>query len=189
MSSHHVVREKQEPALLILGLDNFDDELLGQLLEWSPTIIATPQTAGSLMSYGIKIDWLITNETTEIEQSDVKLMHAANDNFVYAALQHLVNYGYPAVNIITDEFRLDDYLPFVSQINVVILNGNQRIFPVSSGFSKWKPAGEIIWLLRPVTGLNTTGLEQIDESQFQTIADGIFSLHFQQPFVFIGEQL
>ncbi|HEY8930947.1 MAG TPA: thiamine pyrophosphokinase [Mucilaginibacter sp.] len=189
MSSHHVVREKQEPALLVLGLDNFDDELLGQLLEWSPTVIATPQTAEKLLSYGIKIDWLITNGTTEIEQSDVKLMHITDSNLVYAALQHLTGYGYPAVNIIANEFRFHDYTPFVSQINLVILNGNQRIFPITSGFSKWKPAGEIIWLLKPVTGLETSGLEQIDESRFQTIADGIFSLHFQEPFVFIGEQL
>ena len=100
MSSHHVVREKQEPALLVLGLDNFDDELLGQLLEWSPTVVATPQTVEKLLSYGIKIDWLITNGTAEIEQSDVKLMHAADSNLAYAALQHLSGYGYPAVNII-----------------------------------------------------------------------------------------
>ena len=44
MSSHHIVREKQEPALLVLGLDDFPDELLGQLLEWSPTVIVTADT-------------------------------------------------------------------------------------------------------------------------------------------------
>ncbi|MFD2144372.1 hypothetical protein [Mucilaginibacter antarcticus] len=42
MSSHHIVREKQEPALLVLGLDGFDEEQLGQLLEWSPTLMAPP---------------------------------------------------------------------------------------------------------------------------------------------------
>ena len=41
MSSHHIVREKQEPALLVLGLNNFSTELLGQLLEWNPTVITT----------------------------------------------------------------------------------------------------------------------------------------------------
>ena len=57
MSSHHIVREKQEPALLVLGLDNFPDELLGQLLEWSPTVITTSQTAEKLVVNGTKIDW------------------------------------------------------------------------------------------------------------------------------------
>ena len=55
MSSHHIVREKQEPALLVLGLDSFPAELLGQLLEWNPTVIATQLTAKSLNDYGIKI--------------------------------------------------------------------------------------------------------------------------------------
>ncbi|RZK41505.1 MAG: thiamine pyrophosphokinase, partial [Pedobacter sp.] len=39
MSSHHIVREKQEPALYIHQLGNFDEEKLGQLLEWSPTVL------------------------------------------------------------------------------------------------------------------------------------------------------
>ncbi len=61
MSSHHIVREKQEPALLVLGLDSFSDELLGQLLEWSPTVIVTELTAERINAYGIKIDWIISN--------------------------------------------------------------------------------------------------------------------------------
>lgn len=39
MSSHHIVREKQEPALLIMDLNGFNDEHLGQLLEWNPTVL------------------------------------------------------------------------------------------------------------------------------------------------------
>ncbi len=72
MSSHHIVREKQEPALLVLGLDNFPNELLGQLLEWSPTVITTSQTAEKLIVNGIKIDWIITDGDEDISQSDVK---------------------------------------------------------------------------------------------------------------------
>ena len=65
---------KQEPALLVIGLDNFPDELLGQLLEWSPTVIATPETAEKLAAYGIKIDWVIADCTGEVFQSDIKLL-------------------------------------------------------------------------------------------------------------------
>ena len=39
MSSHHIVKEKQEPALYIHQLGDFNEEFLGQLLEWSPTVI------------------------------------------------------------------------------------------------------------------------------------------------------
>ena len=39
MSSHHIVRERQEPALLITDVYSIDPELVGQLLEWSLSLI------------------------------------------------------------------------------------------------------------------------------------------------------
>jgi hypothetical protein len=39
MSSHHFVRDQQEPALLILALEAFTYDSLGELLEWVPTVI------------------------------------------------------------------------------------------------------------------------------------------------------
>ena len=189
MSSHHIVREKQEPALLVLGLDGFDDELLGQLLEWSPTVITTPLTAEKLNSYGIKIDWIIADGIDEIEQSDVKLMSANNHNLAEAALKHLTAYEYPSVNIVTDELNLSDYDPYSAQINIVIFNNGKKIFPISPGFSKWKPAGDIIEILGTVKNLEITGLEKIGENRYKTVNDGLFSLRFDAPFLFIAEEL
>jgi thiamine pyrophosphokinase len=189
MSSHHIVREKQEPALLVLGLDNFPDELLGQLLEWSPTVITTGQTAEKLISYGIKIDWIITDGNDDVLQSDVKLMSRGDDNLTDAALKYLTSYEYPAVNIITDELRLKDYEHFADHLDVVIFHGGKKIFPVTPGFSKWKPAGEIIEILSTVKKLDFTGLEKINDRCYKTTEDGFFSLHFDAPFLFIAEVL
>ena len=189
MSSHHVVREKQEPALLVLGLDGFDDELLGQLLEWSPTVITTPLTAEKLNSYGIKIDWIITDGGDEIEQSDVKLMSANNHNLAEAALKHLTAYEYPSVNIVTDELNLRYYESYAAQINIVIFNNGKKIFPVSPGFSKWKPAGDVIEILGDAKNLETTGLEKTGDNLYKTVSDGLFTLRFDGPFLFIAEEL
>ncbi len=189
MSSHHVVREKQEPALLVLGLDDFPQELLGQLLEWSPTVIATPKTAEKLIVNGIKVDWIITNGTDDVLQSDVKLMSAGDDNLTDAALEYLISDEYPAVNIVTDELNLEDYLHFADKINLVIFHGHKKIYAVNPGFSKWKPAGEIIELLSPANGFDFKGLEKISDNQFKTTDDGFFSLHFNEPFLFIAEVL
>src|SRR6202012_448525 len=101
MSSHHIVREKQEPALLVLGLDSFPFEMLGQLLEWNPTVITTRQTAQLLIDAGIKIDWIITDELHSNLQSDMKQMPAGNDTPIEAALKYLITHSYPAVNIVT----------------------------------------------------------------------------------------
>lgn len=189
MSSHHIVREKQEPALLVLGLDTFPSELLGQLLEWSPTVIATWQTAELLNDYGIKIDWIITDGVNKPLQSNIKQMPAGSDTPVEAALKYVVTHSYPAVNIVTDDFQLKDYLFFADKINLVIFHGNQKIYAINSGFSKWKPAGELLEILTPPNELQYSGLEPTGNHCFKTTHDGFFSLQFDQPFVFIAESL
>jgi thiamine pyrophosphokinase len=50
----------------------FSEELLGQLLEWSPTVITTPLVAEQINAYEIKIDAIIADELDEVLQSDVK---------------------------------------------------------------------------------------------------------------------
>ncbi|QEC77162.1 thiamine pyrophosphokinase [Mucilaginibacter ginsenosidivorax] len=190
MSSHHIVREKQEPALLVLGIDNFEEELLGQLLEWSPTVITTPDTAEKLNSFGIKIDWIITDDDGAVlAQSDVKLIAAGNSNITQAALNFLTVNNYPAVNVIADELELSDFLPYADKINLVIFNARQKIYPVISGFSKWKPAGEQIEVLSKTKALRFSGLKDNGENNYQTIADGFFSLQFEEPFLVIAEAL
>jgi thiamine pyrophosphokinase len=189
MSSHHIVREKQEPALLVLGVDHFPEELLGQLLEWSPTVIATLHTAEKLDTFGIKVDWVISNEDNGLLQSDTKLLPNGDDMPTAAALRYLIAHNYPAVNIVTDVLDVDDYVEYAGQINLVIFHGNQKIYTVNSGFSKWKPAGETIRLLFTPAVLNHSGLKQTGLTDYQTMQDGFFSLQFEQPFLFVAEDL
>ncbi len=189
MSSHHIVREKQEPALVILGLDNFADELLGQLLEWSPVLITTPLIAENLNSRGIKIDWIISDEIDDGLQSDIKYLPVEGKSTIISALNYLIEEGYPAVNIVTDEFALTDYLPFTDKTNLVIFYGQQKIYAVHPGFSKWKAADEIIELLSTPNDLEVIGLETIRTGMFKTVADGLFSLQFTNPILFIAERL
>lgn len=189
MSSHHVIREKQEPALLVLGMNNFSDEHLGQLLEWSPTVMVTPLMGEKLNAYGIKIDWVVADEDIGTIQSDVKILPVDNEAPLLSALKFLTDNGYPAVNVVTDELDIKDYLPFADKINLVIFYDNQKIYPVTSGFSKWKPAGEMIEILSPNTDMKTTGLNPIAANRFTTINDGLFTLRFNEAFVFVAENL
>ena len=189
MSSHHIVREKQEPALLVLGVDTFDEEMLGQLLEWSPTVICTPYTAEKLDTSGIKVDWIIGDTTLGDMQSDVKLMPVGDDTPAGAALKYLVTHNYPAVNVVTDTLELKDFLFYADKINLVIFREQQKIYPVNSGFSKWKPAGEFIELFTHPAGLHTSGLEATGSNRYKTTHDGFFTLQFEQPFLLIAEEI
>ncbi|MES2269013.1 MAG: thiamine pyrophosphokinase [Bacteroidota bacterium] len=189
MSSHHIVREKQEPALLLLGLNSFSDELLGQLLEWSPTVITTPLVAEQMNAYEIKIDIIVADEFAETLQSDVKHIPQAGASQVEAALKYLIQNEYKAVNVVSDVVNLDNFSPFASKINIVIYSGNQKIYAITPGFNKWKPAGEIIRILSLNLNLQTKGLTHNGDDSFITTTDGFISLDFDDEFIFISEEI
>jgi thiamine pyrophosphokinase len=187
VSSHHIVREKQEPALLIMGMDTFDQELLGQLLEWSPTVIATYDTAEKLTSLGIKVDRIVAEGDAETLQSDVKFIFTNDRSVIETTLNLLIAENYGAVNVVTDEFDLKDFEPFAPNISLVILHQQQKTYPVSSGFTKWLPADEVITLHSHPQNLITSGLSLVEAENYITIADGVIKLEFADSFIFISE--
>src|ERR1700761_3919385 len=108
MSSHHIVREKQEPALLVLGMDTFSGELLGQLLEWSPTIVATELTAEQFIAQDIKVDLVVGNSSSDQAQSNTNYLPIKNNDVIGSAFEFLLDSNYGAVNVVTDDFDLND---------------------------------------------------------------------------------
>lgn len=189
MSSHHIVREKQEPALLILGMDTFDPELLGQLLEWSPTVIAISQAAEKLNIMGIKVDRVLGNDVGDVLQSNVTYISIHNNQPAAAALSFLTDEKYGAVNIVTEDLILDDYIPFVSQINLVVFHRHQKTYPISSGFTKWLPVGDVITLHSQPKDLTNIGLSLMDSGKYVTVSDGVITLEFADDFIFISETI
>lgn len=188
MSSHHIVREKQEPALLVLSLENFAEELLGQLLEWSPTVIAIPGAAEKLESMGVKVDWIIADSLAGIGQPDVKLLNTRGKLPADAALLFLISNSYPSVNIITTA-ELEAFSAYTDKITLVIYSGTKKIYPVSSGFSKWKPAGEVIEIFDTSGEPEFEGLKNTGGKRYVTMADGFFCVRFPEPFLFLSEEL
>ncbi len=191
MSSHHIVREKQEPALLILSTQNFEEEYLGQLLEWSPTVLVAENIIEEVQSLGIKIDIIVSNNANyQSTQENVKVIFSAN-NTLEDALKYLIAEGYPAVNIISIDFEAKDYLFYTDLIDLVIFNQDKKIYPIKSGFSKWKSEGEDIYIFNfeLIQEFSCAGLQKIDVALFKTEKDGFFSFTFQQPQIFIAEKL
>ena len=73
MSSHHTVREKQEPALLIAD-GSIAWNSLFELLEWSPTVVALDGAARRLMEQGVKVDWVIGDFDSENDVDELLKM-------------------------------------------------------------------------------------------------------------------
>lgn len=188
MSSHHIIREKQEPALLIMNLDGFHPENLGQLLEWSPTVIVNEDVFEAVDSLGIKVDGIVSKSLTFSGQPETLVIHTEDDP-LQDALKFLTGEQYPAVNIITDTFCAKDYALYLDRIDIVVLSAEKKIFPIRPGFSKWQVAGEQLEILLEVQNLHTSGLISLTEHVFETEKEGFYTITFDQPHTFIAESL
>jgi thiamine pyrophosphokinase len=188
MSSHHIIREKQEPALLVMNMDEFNHENLGQLLEWSPTVIVNEPMFEVVDSLGIKIDGVVSSNPEYVSQAQTVHIQTDNDP-LQDALKYLTGEQYPAVNIITNAFSAKDYGLYVDRIDIVVFTPYQKIFPVKSGFSKWQVAGEEVEILLEANNLKVSGLRPITDHVFETEKEGFYTLSFDQSFTFIAESL
>lgn len=146
MSSHHFVKEQQEPALLILDSKGFGYETIAPLLEWSPTVLVAQEEVFTVISWGIKIDLILAEMDFQKdnfhlleEQYPVKFLGVKNDEFLDEGLQYLIATKHSAVNIIgfnhQDVISLEEKLTL---LDIVIWDAPMRYFPVKNGvFKKW----------------------------------------------------
>jgi thiamine pyrophosphokinase len=192
MSSHHIVREKQEPALLIINLGDFEEEQLGQLLEWSPMIFVVQEMVDKVVSLGIKIDIVLSAKAKNdyTLQEHVKVLNV-EEEALKTGMNYLISEGFPSVNIITNQFNAEDYSKFVNQIDLVVFENDKKIYPVKTGFNKWKAAGEKIFILNEnaIKKLEMIGLENKEIAGYKTQNDGFFSLTFEGNHLFIAEEI
>ena len=66
-------------------------------------------------------------------------------------------------------------------IDIVWLHHETRTIFVQSGFEKWMPAGDELFIGSVLNDLETSGLQAIGENHFRTIEDGFFRLEFSSP--------
>ena len=178
MSSHHIIREKQEPALIIANGEACSEELLGQLLEWSPLVLVLDHAIYRVLELGIKVDvWLgdfdQNHDFEEIgsRQDPLKIVHTPDQEKtdLEKAIDYLVDEGFPAANIVWATGRRADHsitnitnlVRYKEIIRLVLFDDYSKIFPLSGIFEKWYVAGTPISLIPVgiVEGIETTGLK------------------------------
>ena len=188
MSSHHIVREKQEPALIIANGESCSFELLGQLLEWSPFVVVLDSAINRVMPLGIKVDVLLGDfdrdiNLREIEQNQypIEIIYTPNQDKtdLEKAFDFLINRGFPAVNVVWATGRRADHsitnmtniIRYKSKLHIVMIDDYSVIYPLlplPATFEKWYAKGAPISLI-PVsnaTNINTKNLlYNIDSEQ------------------------
>lgn len=177
MSSHHIVREGQEPALIIANGESCSTELLGQLLEWSPFVVVLDGAIERVLELGIKVDVLLGDfdsnhfslEHIQAQQK-IEIIHAPDQNKtdLQKGLEFLIARKFDAVNILWGTGRradhnlsnITDVVRYQSQINVVLFDDYSKIFLLPKKYKKWYVKNTPLSLMPVgiVEGVTTQGL-------------------------------
>lgn len=187
MSSHHIIREKQEPALYIHELGAFNEEYLGQLLEWSPTLIVNGPVYEKAVSMGLKIDAVVNSLGTNSFQENTKVIEVKTEA-LDAVLDFLIAEGYEAVNVIDTKSNLRELGSYISEINIVVFTETEKAYAIKSGFKIWKPKGSV-FKIEVMSYFETSNLKQEENDDFVVINDGFVEFNFTTTYLFISEVL
>jgi thiamine pyrophosphokinase len=148
MSSHHIVRDNQEPALLILDANATPFALIQELLEWSPTVLVSSSTVDLVLSWGIKIDGVLVNEESEVlreklaHQHPLQFLSCKAGNELITALTHLKEHHFKAVSILAQEQAWPMLESFSSDISITLFVANTRWVFIRNGcLEKRTPVG------------------------------------------------
>ena len=182
MSSHHIVRDNQEPALVILDTAAALEDYVQQLLEWSPTVMVAEPMIPEVLTWGIKIDVAIVSpaslqvyEELLHGQAPVKLLASEPGEEAAAALHFLKAANYKSVNVLGGSLRSMELLAQTLDV-VVFINGTRWAFIRKGHYEKWLPAASHLELHPPG-----------DQPGFITTTDGVVTIHRDHPF-WIGEK-
>ena len=210
MSSHHIVRDDQEPALIIANGASCSFELLGQLLEWSPIVVVLDSAIERVLQLDIKVDVLLGDfdgnfnpEIYKEKQYPLEIVHTPNQDKtdLEKALDYLIEKGHQAVNIVWATGKRADHtitnitniIRYRNKLKIVILDDHSKIFLLPNKFEKWYTSKTPISLIPigKVSGITTQNLfyplknEELTMgyrtgSSNHVIKDGIVSITHQE---------
>jgi thiamine pyrophosphokinase len=177
MSSHHIIRDKQEPALVVANGESCSAELLGQLLEWSPFVLALDGALPRLTALGIKVDAVLGDfdslgdvEAAAAQQTPIQVLHRPDQNKtdLEKGLDFLLEEGHRAANIVWASGRRSDHhfanlsnlVKYARRLDLNMIDDHARTYLLPPNFRKWYPAGSILSLLPMgrVEGITTRNL-------------------------------
>lgn len=193
MSSHHIVRDEQEPALIIADLTAASLSLIEPLLEWCPTIIVLESCLETVKQWGIKIDIVVVTRTqlesvrAEVEeQMPIKLLTCEKEvEQLRTALLFLTTANYQAVNIVTpfNNNLLKLLEPLTQSIELGLINNDSKTNYFNGHFKKWMLQEILVTTIptQPEQTFKTKGLKQGEEGHLSG-SEGVIEVKSSSPF-------
>jgi thiamine pyrophosphokinase len=177
MSSHYIVRDDQEPALIIANGASCNPELLGQLLEWSPLVIVLDSAIERVIELGIKVDVVLGDFDRGFDpnyykekQYPLEIVHTPDQNKtdLEKAFDYLIERKIPAVNVVWATGKRADHTitnltniaRYRGLLKIVVLDDHSKVFLLPKKFEKWYPANTTISLIPigEVTAIQSSNL-------------------------------
>lgn len=217
MSSHHTIREDQEPALIVANGEECSDKLLYELLEWSPHVMVLDGALDRVIQKKIKFDTVLGDfdSVQNIEQkiSDyqpVNVVPAMDQDLtdLHKGIRYLLDKGHTGIHIVWGTGRRADHsmsnmitiAHFWPNTNIVMYDDHSRIYCLPRTFSKFYPSKTPISLI-PIgetSGIHTSGLmydlkgEKLDirsrlGSSNRTDRDGVIRITYEDGILLMME--
>lgn len=194
MSSHHFVKEGQEPALYIHEAISFS--LVESLLEWAPLVITRSSQAERVISWGIKVDVvLIENDdplVTELLKSQIPVETVTvseGSDLVLAVRELLASDHKPNITIACGEALplLNDWRPAGKETVTVVDTRHRWVAVTQPSFSKWLPAGTRLQIFPANTAFRAEGVTH-NANELTAMSDGVITIE-SSGFFWVGEYL
>jgi len=164
MSSHHIVKDNQEPALIIANGEACSVTLMHQLLEWSPYVVVLDAAIHRVLELGIKVDALLGDFDRDFnpeifleKQFPLEIVHTPNQDKtdLEKAFDFLISKGHTAANVIwATGKRMDHTITNLTQmvsykrkLKIVLFDDYSKVFLLPKSYEKWYPANTIISLI------------------------------------------
>ena len=216
MSSHHIVRDNQEAALLIADGEACSVALMEELLEWSPFVIVLDGALRRVLEWNIKVDvWLGDFDSgealTERAQAlGIERVHAPNQDYtdLQKGFEYLIGCNFHSVHVLwAGGMRMDHYfnniftaVAWSDRLNIAFIDDYGRTFASPKKFQKWYPKNTSISLIpcgmaEGVTTKNlvwnlvneTLQLPEKTSSSNRVLHDGFVEIEFEKGHLLIME--
>jgi len=215
VSSHHIVRDNQEAALILANGESCSLSLVEELMEWSPFVLALDGALIRAIDWKIKVDvWLGDFDSTDLTALDlsypIETEHTPNQDFtdLQKGFEYLYQKGFHSVHVLwATGFRMDHYFNNIftaaawnHKLNITFIDDFGRAFFPPKKFKKWYPKNSPISLLPVgnVSGVKTENLvwnlnfEDLSlpnktSSSNKVAEDGFFKLEFDEGHLLIFE--
>jgi len=152
VSSHHFVKEGQEPALILA--EAFSITQVSYLLEWAPLVVTLPDALDSVLMWRIKTDVVLLPAADEKVAGHLRANQDAleirllliDEHPLESALRHVIARTQKHVHVwgTASEATFRCAEKFVADVGVSIVEPGMKWSAIAREFSKWYPENAVI---------------------------------------------